>query len=219
MAVKNASKEEFTEIFVKVGRLQFIIASFIVSAFVAFGRQFIALWAGPEYALSYYVALLIMIPVTIPLIQSTGLNILYALNKHGFRSVVYLGVAVVNVALTFMWVEKYGIIGASVATCLAYVVGNILIINWYYHKKIGIDIPLFWKNILQMSPVMVGMGVAAWFILDKMIIDNWLVFFTAALIYAVLYFVLAYMFMMNKYEKDVVRVPMIKVLKKLKILK
>ena len=50
MTVKNASKEEFTEIFIRVGRLQFIIVSFIVSAFVAFGRQFIAMWAGADYA-------------------------------------------------------------------------------------------------------------------------------------------------------------------------
>lgn len=85
MAVKNTPKEEYTRIFIKVGRIQFIVISFIVSAFIAFGRQFIALWAGPEYRLSYYIALLTMIPVTIPLIQNTGINILYALNKHQFR--------------------------------------------------------------------------------------------------------------------------------------
>jgi O-antigen/teichoic acid export membrane protein len=186
MVIKDVPKEEFTRIFIKVGRLQFIIVSFIVSAFVAFGRQFIALWAGPEYSLSYYVALLTMIPVTIPLIQNTGINILYALNKHQFRSTVYLCLAVLNVALTFWWVEQYGIIGAAMATCIAYILGNILIINWYYHKRIGIDIPLFWKNILKMTPVMLFMGVSAWFILDRLSMDNWLVFFAAALVYKLL---------------------------------
>lgn len=218
MAVKDAPREEFTNIFIKVGRLQFIIISFIVSAFVAFGRQFIALWAGPEYDQSYYVALLTMIPVTIPLIQNTGINILYALNKHKFRSIVYACIAVVNVVLTFWWVEDYGMIGAAMATCLAYIIGNILIINWYYHKRIGIDIPLFWKNILKMSPVMVVMGVAAWFILDHLPIDNWRVFFGAAVIYSVVYFALAYKFMMNQYERNVIKVPMKKVLRKLRIL-
>ena len=158
MAVRNTPQEQFTEIFVKVGRLQFIIISFVLSAFVAFGRQFIMIWAGPEYQDSYYIALLTMIPVTVPLIQNTGLNILYALNKHKFRSIVYTCVAAVNVGLTFWWVEDYGIIGAAAATCAAYVVGNILIINWYYYKKIGLDIPLFWKNIIGMSPVMLVMG-------------------------------------------------------------
>jgi hypothetical protein len=48
MTVKNTPPAEFTNLFIKVGRLQFLIISFIVSAFVAYGRQFIALWAGED---------------------------------------------------------------------------------------------------------------------------------------------------------------------------
>lgn len=219
MTVKNASKEEFTEIFIRVGRLQFLVISFIVSAFVAFGRQFIALWAGADYAEAYPVALLTMIPVTVPLIQNTGLNILYAQNKHKFRSIVYACIATLNVALTFVWVEVYGIVGAAAATCMAYVMGNILIINWYYYKKIGIDIPLFWKNIAKMSPVMFVMGVLGWFVLNNMHVDSWLLFFALAVAYSVVYIPLAYLFMMNQYERDLIRVPVTKVLRRLRLLK
>lgn len=219
MAVKDAPKEQFSEIFIKVGRLQFIIISFIVSAFVAFGRQFIAIWAGPEYHEAYYVALLTMIPVTVPLIQNTGLNILYALNRHKFRSIVYTCVAIANVGLTFWWVKDFGIIGAAMATCIAYVIGNILIMNWYYYKKIGLNIPLFWKNILKMSPVMLIMGAAWWIILNYIQINNWLVFFALAAAYTVMYLPLAYRFMMNQYERDIVMAPMKKILQKLRLTK
>lgn len=219
MVVKDVPKVEFSRIFIKVGRLQFIIISFIVSAFVAFGRQFIALWAGPEYKLSYYVALLTMIPVTIPLIQNTGINILYALNKHQFRSIVYACIAVLNVSLTIWWVEVYGVVGAALATCIAYVIGNILIINWYYYKIIGIDIPQFWKNIGKMCPVMLMMGTAAWVVLDRLAVDTWFKFFGCAAVYTVIYFLLAYRFMMNQYERDTVMIPVKKVLYKLRILK
>lgn len=216
MAVKDTPPSEFTARFIKVGRLQFLLISFIVSAFVAFGRQFIALWAGAGYEESYYVALLVMIPVTVPLIQNAGLNILYAMNKHQFRSVVYLCIAVLNVGLTFWWVETYGIIGAAMATCIAYVIGNILIINWYYYKKIGIDIPLFWKNILRMCPVMLLMGTTGWLVLNWLDVHNWLTFFTLAAAYTVLYWVFAYFFMMNDYEKNFVKTPLRKVLSRLK---
>lgn len=212
MAVKDTPPSEFTALFIKVGRLQFLLISFIVSAFVAFGRQFIALWAGAGYEESYYVALLVMIPVTIPLIQNTGLNILYAMNKHQFRSVVYLFIALLNAGLTFLWVESYGIIGAAMATCIAYVIGNILIINWYYYKKIGIDIPLFWKNILRMSPVMLLMGAIGWFALNWLDIQSWLAFFALAASYTVVYWLLAYRFMMNDYEKSFITVPMSKMI-------
>ena len=219
MAVKDVPKEEFTNLFIKVGRLQFIVISFIVSAFVAFGRQFIGIWAGEGYEDAYYVALLTMLPVTVPLIQNTGLNILYATNKHQFRSVVYVCIALLNAVLTFIWVEKYGIIGAAMATCLAYVIGNILIINWYYYRKIGIDIPLFWKNILKMSPLMFAMGTAWWFLLDMLTVDSWFSFFSLAIVYTGMYFPLAYLFMMNAYEKNLIRGPLMKVFQKLHIVK
>lgn len=219
MAMKDAPKEQFSEIFIKVGRLQFIIISFILSAFIAFGRQFIVIWAGPEYHEAYYVALLTMIPVTVPLIQNTGLNILYALNKHKFRSIVYACVAVVNVILTFWWVEDFGIVGAAMATCIAYAVGNIIIINWYYYKEIGLNISAFWKNILKMSPVMIIMGTVWWFLLDQIQVNSWLIFFVLAVAYTFMYLPLAYEFMMNQYERDLVMIPAKKALRKLHLMK
>lgn len=216
MAVKDTPPSEFTALFIKVGRMQFLLISFIVAAFVAFGRQFIALWAGAGYEEAYYVALLVMIPVTVPLIQNTGLNILYAMNKHQFRSVVYLCIAVLNVGLTFWWVEEYGIIGAAMATCISYVVGNILIINWYYYKKIGIDIPLFWKNILHMCPVMLIMGAVGWLALDALNISGWLSFFALASVYSLLYWILAYFFMMNDYERTFIKAPVLKIFTRMK---
>lgn len=219
MAVKDSPEEQFSAVFIKVGRLQFIIVSFIVSAFVAFGRQFIALWAGAGYEESYYIALLTMIPVTVPLIQNTGLNILYAQNKHKFRSIVYACIAVLNVGLTFWWVEDYGIIGAAMATCIAYVLGNILIINWYYYKRIGLDIPLFWRNILKMCPLMLVMGTVWWFALEHIQVDSWLVFFALAAVYTIMYLPLAYRFMMNQYERDMVMVPVQKIFRKLHLMR
>lgn len=214
MAVKNTPKEEFTNLFVKVGRLQFIVLSLVVSAFVAFGRQFLELWAGSNYGLAYPVALLTMIPVTLPLLQNTGLTMLYAMNKHQFRSVVYAIIATVNVVLTFWWVEIYGIVGAAVATCLAYCLGHVLIMNIYYHKKIGIDIPFFWKNILKMSPVMFIMGGAWWFLLDGVRFSSWWMFLGLAVLYTVIYAVLAYFFMMNGYERNLLLGPVKKVFQK-----
>lgn len=63
------------------------------------------------------------------------------------------------------------------------------------------------------------MGTAAWFILEQLPMDNWLVFFAAAAIYSVVYFALAYKFMMNQYERDIIQVPVRKVLQKPKIVK
>lgn len=210
MEVQNASPKQFTEIFIRIGRLQYIIVSFVVSAFIAFGKQFIALWAGSGYEDAYLVAIFTMLPATIGLIQNTGTNILYAKNKHMFRAISYFFAAIINIVLTFLWVNNYGIIGAAFASCIACILEDGIIMNWYYHRKIEIDIPLFWKNILKMSPIMLIMGTGAWFLLDWIGMNSWLEFFVYAIIYSIIYFILSYMFMMNKYEKNIMLSPILK---------
>ncbi|MEE0859633.1 MAG: oligosaccharide flippase family protein [Acutalibacteraceae bacterium] len=212
MVTKNSSSKELTELFIRTGRLQFIVVAFISSAFVVFGKQFIALWAGAGYEDAYFVALIVMLPLTIPLIQNLGLSILMAMNKHKFRSIIYAIIAVVNVILTLILTEHFGIIGAAFATCLAYVIGNIIIINWYYYNKIGLNIPLFWKNILKMSPVVIFMVISGLIVTHFLHIDSLITFLIGAVIYTVVYFVLAYFIMMNNYEKDVFRKPVKKVI-------
>ena len=208
MVTKNATKEQLTEIFIRVGRLQFIVVSFITSAFIAYGKPFISLWTGPEYGEAYAVALLVMLPLTVPLIQNTGISILVAQNKHSFRSTVYAIIAVFNVVLTLILVGNYGIVGAAFATCFGYVVGQIFIMNWYYHKKIGINIPLFWLNILKMSPVMIITMLVGLFVNNNIfMIDSWIEFLISAIVFTIIYAVCAYFIMMNDYEKDIFRGP------------
>lgn len=203
MEVQKAGPQEFTDIFIKVGRLQFIIVSFVISAFIAFGRQFILLWAGEGYENSFWVAVFTMIPATIGLIQNTGTNILYAKNKHLFRAITYFFTAILNIVLTMVWVRPYGIVAAAGATCIACVIEDGIVMNWYYHKKIGINIPMFWRNILKMAPLAIVMGTIAWFSLEVLGMDTWLEFFGYAVVYTVVYFVLAYFFVMNAYERNI----------------
>lgn len=202
IVTKDQSQKELSDLFIRVGRLQFLIVSFIVSAFVVFGRWFLEIWLGSGYELAYPVALLTMIPVAVPLIQNTGLNILYVTNKHHFRSTVYLCIALTNIVLTFAWVETYGIVGAAAATGLSYVVGNILIMNWYYYRHIGLDIPLFWRNILKMTPQVLLFTVVGLYMIPKLEIHSWSAFLSAAAVFTALYYICSYVFMMNAYERE-----------------
>lgn len=202
IVASGKSEKELSALFIKIGRIQFLIVSFIVSAFIVFGRCFLEIWLGNGYELAYPVALLTMIPVAVPLIQNTGLNILYVTNKHHFRSMVYLCIALTNIVLTFAWVETYGIVGAAAATGLSYVVGNILIMNWYYYRHIGLDIPLFWRNILKMTPQVLLFTVVGLYMIPKLEIHSWSAFLSAAAVFTALYYICSYVFMMNAYERE-----------------
>ena len=216
MVIAETNKSEWMGLFVKVGRIQFLIIALIVSGFSVFGQTFIDLWAGAEYADAFWVAVLTMFPLCIPLIQNTGLSIVVAQNKHQFRSIVYLIIAIANVISTYLVVPSMGIIGAALCSCVAYLLGQGLIMNIYYYKVTGLDIPRFWKNILKMAIIPAGMLAVGLLLNQVIVIDNWLTFFAGVVLFTAVYAVLMYLFAMNDYEKDIVRKPIQKVLRVLK---
>lgn len=140
-----------TSLFIKIGRIQYLVLALVCSGLIFFGREFIYFWAGPGYDEAYIVALLLIIPVTIPLIQNLGIEIQRAQNQHQFRSVAYALMAVVNLILSIFLVQRYGAPGAAFGTTLALILANGLIMNIYYQKKCGINVVQFWKNIGRMS--------------------------------------------------------------------
>lgn len=213
MVIANTPKQEWTNLFVRVGRLQFLIIALIVSGFSVFGQSFIGLWAGAEYADAFWVAVLTMFPLCIPLIQNTGLSIVIAQNKHHFRSIVYLIIAIANVISTYLVVPSMGIIGAALCSCVSYLLGQGLIMNIYYYKVTGLDIPLFWRNILKMAVIPAGMLAAGLMLNRVIVIDNWLTFFAGVVLFTAVYAVLMYLFAMNDYEKDIIRKPLQRILR------
>lgn len=214
MVTTDSDINEVSDLFIRVGRIQYIIVALVVSGFIVFGQQFVFLWAGENYAQSYWIALLTMLPLTVPLIQNTGLSIITAQNKHGFRAVVYLIIAIVNVISTYFLVPSMGGIGAALCSAVSYIVGQGIIMNVYYYKVTGIDIPEFWKNIGWMSVVPAILLVLGLFITHKIPNMGWGIFFVLVVVYSMLYVLGMYFFGMNQYEKDIIQKPILKILKK-----
>ena len=143
-------RRELTDLFVKVGRLQFVVLGLIATGLLFFGKYFIVnIWAGESYRSAYYVLLLLMFPASIAQIQNVGLEIQRALNRHKFRSIAYLLMAIGNFAMSWFLAQEYGAIGCAVGTAVSLVLANGLMINIYYHKRCDVDVIVFWKSILR----------------------------------------------------------------------
>lgn len=211
---EQARTQQITELFIKVGRIQFCILALIASGFIFFGKPFIYYWAGADFGEAYYVALLLMIPITIPLIQNLGIEIQRAANKHQFRSCVYLGMAILNVVLTIFMCQKYGAVGAAVGTAISLLLANGLVMNIYYQKKLKINIVLFWKNIARMSLgliIPIIFGIALMLFID--ITSVWLLLLNIVL-YTLVYCLSMWFIGLNAYEKGLVSKTIKKVFKK-----
>lgn len=211
----NASDEEFTDIFIKTGRIQYIVMALIMSGFVLFGKEFInIMWVGPEYAESYIIACILMLPSTIPLIQNVGLNILQAKNKYKFRVIVLMIFAVVNVCISIILSKKYGGVGAALGTAISTILGQVIFMNIFYQKKIGINIIKFWKNILTMSIPMIFVIILAIILKIIVPINSVIVLVAQIVLYTLIYCLIVYKFSINEYEKQLILKPINKIIRR-----
>jgi len=202
MVASMASDRELGDLFTRVGRLQLLVLGLVVTGFVYFGQPFIELWAGYNYRDAYPIALLLLVPVTVPLIQNLGIEIQKAKNLHQFRSWVYFGVAVINVLISIPLTQAFGGLGAALATAVALVLGNGLIMNWYYQSRVGLNIKRFWTQALRLSfgmlPAVIA-GLVITFTVDLHSIGRLVLFGTA---YAFIYVVGIWLLGMNDYERQ-----------------
>lgn len=207
MVFQSASNHELTDLCIRVGRIQCMIISLVVSGFIAFGKPFIYFYAGEEYTEAYWVAIFTMIPNMIPLVQSMCLSIITAQNRHRFRSIVYLIIAILNVLGTWVLLHSFGIIGAAAMTGIALILGTGFAMNWYYHKKTGLDMIRFWKSIGKIY-VIPG-ALSAITICVSKFIDLYCipVLLIGIVLYTIAYCLLNWILIMNGYEKDLIRAP------------
>lgn len=158
-----------------------------------------------------------MSPALVPLVQNAGIEIQRAKNKHHVRSVVYLIIAIINVGISIVFAKYWKEIGCALGTTLSLLIGPIIFMNFYYHKKLGLDMIKFWKSILKTFP-----GLVAPFILGVSIslfypFKGLLDFTIIVVLYSVAYSISVYFLSFNEYEKNIVTTFMHRLFKKRKM--
>ena len=204
MIAKKASNEELTNEFIKVGRIQYYIIFLMASGLVLVGKEFFNIWAGHGYEDAYYIALLLIIPLCIPLIQNLGISIMQAKNMHKFRSILLLFISIANIGISIPLAKLYGGIGAAIGTAGSLLIGNGIIINIYYYKKVGINVLKFWKEIIKMTLFnIIPLSIILIFIYFIKL-NGFISIMVYGGIYTIIYFIVSYLFVMNRYEKDII---------------
>ena len=124
------------------------------------GRDFVSLWAGQGYGDAFWVAVAVMIPLTVDLIQNLGLTILQVMNRYAFRGKVYLALAAVNILVSVFVVPRWGTVGSAVSSGVCMFLGNGIVMNWYYQARAGLDMKLFWREVASCGAPLVVVAAA-----------------------------------------------------------
>lgn len=215
----GASAKHLTDVMVKLGRVQLSVLVIALCLFYIYGRSFLQLWIGEslssEIELIWRCALIVLIPLMVPLTQTAALPIIQAKNAHNGRSCILIISSVVSAASGTLLSLKHGPLGMCLGISFSLVFGQILMLNIYYSKKIGLSIGHFFKTtylpmLLPVSLIILaGLTIRCHFM-----IISWLDFFTNCASFITLSIIILYMLYFNNEEKAMFTIPIKKYISK-----
>lgn len=198
MADKNGN---LLPLMIRIGRIQLIIISAIVTGFFCLGYDFILVWVGQDFEASYLCAVLLILPSVIHLPQEIASTAIMAANKVKHQAFVYIIMGVCNIALAF-WFSRYlGALGISISICIAYFVRTFGL-NYLYYHDLNIDLKEFFRStftpILFPTILILIVGILLGFCIPEI---SWIAFIVKLTCLAIV-IILAYWFLaMNQEEK------------------
>lgn len=150
MVADGADGEAITDAIIAPSRIQTIISGSILFGFLLCGRDFIMVWMrDSDYLDAWLIGVIIMIPMFLTYINGLVVSILDAMRKRLFRSVVLAFMALLNVVLSVFLVKKIGYMGAPIGTAIATILGQVIVMNIYYKKVIGLNVKKMYVEILR----------------------------------------------------------------------
>ena len=201
IVAESDDNAELTRLMTRVGRYQMVLFCWVYGGFALLGRFFVREWAGEGFADAYWLVLAMTLLLVIPLTQNTGIEIQRAKNMHRPRSVAMLAGAALNVAVTLAaspligyWAPAVGYV-ACIALC------NGAFMNWYYQRRVGLDMVHFWRRNL---PVMLaGAVVTAACLAGTLVVpvSGWPAFLAWGAAYTALYAAALWLAVLSKGER------------------
>lgn len=197
----GAKPKDLENLVVKYGRAQWAILGAALGGFICLGKEFFSLWLGRGFEDCYYLALILMVPVTFPLIVNTCLAILKAKNLLLFRTIALAYSAVINVIFTIIGTKLWGFYAAAAGTALSTVIGSVLSLNIYYQIKLKINMLRVYFRIMHKIVLCIAIPTVVCFLINPCFNGSWLAFIVKAFIFVAIYGVLMILFGLNENEK------------------
>jgi len=204
MAVDNVSGEELTTMMIKIGRISFLVLLMILGGFFLFGKQFILLWVGETYIEAWFIALIIMIAYTTPLVQAFGNLILVAKSKFSFKAIVYITLISLGTLTGALLVPTYGIKGMIMGTTVGWLISQV-IMNFYYQKVIKLSILSFFKQLIDSILFSFIIIMIGGYFINKLPGTNWINLSIKAISFTILYWLIMYIFGMQNSEREILK--------------
>lgn len=204
MVVNHSNETELSNMLIKIARYSLFSLLLILVGFVMLGQDFILLWVGKGYEPSYYIAIIVMIGYTIPLMQTFANSLLEAKKLFKFKTIVYFISLSIGTLCSYIFVKSHGIIGVILSIVLGWIIGQV-IMNIFFFKKLNLQIPRFFIELIMSFSKSLILILPLSYAITFIPIEGWVGFVIKAILIGLVYSVAIYNLTLNKEEKSTIK--------------
>ncbi|MBP7087853.1 MAG: oligosaccharide flippase family protein [Candidatus Omnitrophica bacterium] len=171
---------------------------------IFFGKQFITLWMGYEYAvLSSAVLIILTLPQFSAVSQYISGTILFGMAKHKILAYLVIGEAIANLIISIILVKKIGLIGVAWGTAIPLLVTSIFVVPLYVCKKIGLSFFIYIKNSF-IEPLLCSIIVVTIYIIFRKVnlIISWKLLFIEGILTLLFFYAIAFFVCFNSNQRN-----------------
>ena len=201
MVAESDDNTALTHLMTRVGRYQMVLFWYLFGGFIVLGRFFVHIWAGDANADAYWLAVIMVFPVMIPLTQNTGIEIQRAKNRHKTRSIIYILTSVIDIAISVLLIPKMGYWATAIGYDASILLGTGLFMNWYYQTHIGLDMFYFWRSMFPTIALAIGVTAVCLGGSALIPVNSILSFILWGIVYSLLFGALAWKFSLTDAER------------------
>lgn len=217
ISYESNSSSSIKELMIKVGRIQFVVIGLLFAGFLSVGMEFLTLWLNKDYQIVYFTVLFLITPSLITLTQHIASTALIAQNLVKYRAIGMIIMGIISVGLSLPLSYYWGALGSGIAISVGTFIGLIIYMNFIFSKKLKINLKDFFKQVhLKMIfpfLLVIGFGI----ILNQLIKDySWFTLLIKVVSISLVYGLFIWKLSLNDYEKDLIRLPVLKLYKTLK---
>jgi len=140
-------KDELKNTFLRALSISSFIACGVALLLVLFGKPFILLWVGEDFAAAVQVLTILAISYAFALSQTPGIGLMYAINKHRYYAAVTILEAMANIALSILLARQYGIVGVALGTAIPMILVKFFVQPIYVSRLIDLRIGEYSKAV------------------------------------------------------------------------
>lgn len=203
---KPDGNREIQKTITAVGRIQFMLLGAALTGFAVIGKDFIQLWLGDGYEDVYIITLILMAPALLELCVNVCLSVLRAKNMLGFRTMVLSAVMVLNAVITIVGVKLWGYFAAAIGTSVSFVLGSLVIMNIYYHKKLSFNMIKIYLGIFKGTWLSLALSGVALAFVSRYTPLTWFGLILNVGVFGAVYGLTMLIFGLNKEEKRMIPV-------------